>query len=196
MLTAGLVALGSAPASADVVLPFSLQGLFLYIQSPATETPSLFTATLTIDTTTGTVENFNSLFGQPMSVTQGSVPGSNTYFWSANFNYVPNIVKLVFATSSLIGYTGGPLVSVDSPDPTVQSLTPGNYTFIAEVHVPPQILVSGSVTPLSVPEPSSLNVLAAGVFGPVTLRGWVSMQARHRRRRATTSSSTVKAAAI
>ena len=190
LVTSALLAFGSASARADVVLPFSLQGLFIYTQSGPSQIPSLFTATLLIDTTTGMVQDFrSSLFNNPMSPRQGSIAGSGTYFWSASFDYLPTSVNLVFGTPSLIGYTGGSLVGVNQPDPT------GNYTSISEVHVPPQVLVSGSVTPLSVPEPASVAGLAAGALGAVAVRRWGSGLIRSRRRRAGTSFGAEEAAA-
>lgn len=188
---AGMLAFGSASARADVVLPFSLQGLFIYTQSGPSQIPSLFTATLLIDTTTGTVQDFrSSSFNNPMFPRQGSIAGSGTYFWSALFDYVPTSVNLVFGTPSLIGYTGGSLVSVSQPDAT------GNYTFINEVHVPPRVLVSGSVTPLPVPEPASIASLAVGALAAATVRRWGSRLIRSRRRRARSSFDVEGAAAV
>ena len=127
--------------------------------------PDPFNATLLIDTTLGTIVDFQPpYFSGPVSVQQGPDVSSHTYVWSASPAYLPGSITLDIDTPSLIGYTGGALVSASNPDPS------GGYSFISEVHVPLRVLVSGSLTPLAVPEPASLAILAAGAFGSALTR--------------------------
>lgn len=162
---AAMLVSGATTARADVVLPFSLQAYFVYTQSPPTIMPDPFSATLLINTTSGTIVDFQPpFFSGPMSVQQGPDVRSKTYIWSASPAYLPESITLDFDTPSLIGYTGGALVSASNPD------SDGRYSFISEVHVPLRVLVSGSLTPLAVPEPSSLAILAAGAFGSGLIR--------------------------
>lgn len=100
-------------------------------------------------------------------VSQGPSLSTNTYYYNQVFNPPPTGIYLRINSPSLVGYTGGALVDVDHPD----SL--GGYSTRYIVHEPEQLLISGSLTPLSIPEPSSLVVLAVSAFSLAAGRGWV-----------------------
>jgi hypothetical protein len=152
------LALSAAPVRADVIKIFEANGVF--------EDGVKLGGTLTIDVTTGDVTAANLLLGEPISaaVTEPGETGGTSGGFAQPFsslgpgNPFP-VITLLFTTPSLVGYSGGPLVSLAMLQGGFASTyVPGGDTFA---------LASGTLTPdtLTVPEPSTWALMLMGFTG-------------------------------
>lgn len=151
------------PARADVIRTFDITGFF---QNPSIRTISFpLSATVTIDTTTGTVTSQTII--NPCDPLSGRLDPD--YFLYQRYDATAQAYMLgVFAdpllgdviyfnTPSLVGYAGGDLASLNTPTPG------GAVSYTVAVLVGGSQLVYGQAVPEAVPEPSSGAVVAIGI---------------------------------
>ena len=178
MLVAGGV-LGSQLAHADTIRTFNVSGSF--------QDGASLGGTITIDVTTGNITGAALDLGSPIgaSITTGNQTTAQYTQGATAVRYQSTIpssatalggdtLNLDFATTSLIGYSGGALYSTTDPGTVLQEIPYGS-TIADQYGIIHTQLVSGAVS--AVPEPSGLAPLAAGLFG-------LGLIARRKRRHA------------
>ncbi len=157
LLAASLLAAPLA-ARADVVKTFDVSGLF--------DDLSTVTGTVTVDTTSGTLQSANaSYLGQSYTMVDyaGYDNTSNAfiYFQSQASATYPVLILGLNGTTSLVGYSGGLLCSEANLCNGLASAfatAPGTFsTYLAFGYITPQAAVT--------PEPSSLALLGTGLLG-------------------------------
>jgi len=151
----GLLTGAAAPARADISLVFNAAGTF--------DDGATLSGTLTIDTTIGTVTAVNLAVGVSdtlifdtvlSQVPNYPIPGNFLVeTGTAAADLAPDILNLDLPTTTLAGYSGGVISSLDNYDR-------GNISILFTQQASDQ-LITGSLS-VAVPEPNTLLVACVG----------------------------------
>jgi len=163
LVFAGLLTASARLATADTIQTFDLSMSFGGTSSNGvTGSPFSLTGTVTIDTTIGSVTSEQFYFG-PWDIKSQGLESASYLVSSGDFIYT---LDLLFPTASLVGYSGGSLVSSSNPDK-------GNYTNMSKAvfshgrHPGPDVfyldypLLSGQLTPTAAAAPEPGGLIAA-----------------------------------
>ena len=183
LVFSGLLTAGACLATADTIQTFDLSASFGGASSNGTNgSPFSLSGTVTIDTTIGSVTSEQFSFGSFDIQSQG-LESASYLVTSADFVYT---LYLLIPTASLVGYSGGSLVSAQNPDN-------GNYTNFEHIifkpgrHPGPDVidldypLLSGQLTPTAAAAPEPGGFMAAQFM--LLAGGTLTLLAKRRRRR-------------
>jgi len=178
LVFAGLLTASARVATADTIQTFDLSMSFGGTSSNGvTGSPFSLTGTVTIDTTIGSVTSEQFYFGLWNIESQG-LESASYLVSSGDFVYT---LDLLFPTASLVGYSGGSLVSSSNPDN-------GNYTNMSKaVFSTPDVfdldypLLSGQLTPTAAAAPEPGGFIAAQFM--LLAWGALTLLSKRRRRR-------------
>jgi hypothetical protein len=170
---------------ADTIGVFSISGTSLSSCLYTTGVPILnctpnlqpFAGALEVDVTTGTAITIqllgpvlgtftSTILGQPITpVVSPSGNGGVRLLTPSPTDPLTTYLEVDFTTAtpgSLVGFDGGTIVGWPSGHSGVFDISSFNFPFV--------YILSGSITPVTVPEPSSLTLIMLGLAGLVVMR--------------------------